>query len=125
MMYIKLFESFEKNLLEFTENHLAYLMDDGFSIRIFDSYLCPQSSCKKISIGRLNGFTWEQIVDRFSPFIYMLNKEYRILEVVFYQSGGTQYQYDNNSDIKRLLEGGADQYLINKFYHMITIIVKE
>ena len=55
----------------------------------------------------------------------MLNKEYRILEVVFYQSGGTQYQYDNNSDIKRLLEGGADQYLINKFYHMITIIVKE
>lgn len=124
MRYIKLFESFEDGLLEFTEEHLSYLMDDGFKITVYNSHNYG-GGCKKISIVRRSGFTWEEIVDRFSPFVYMLNKEYRILEIVFYQNGGRQYQYDNNSDIKRLLEGEADQYLTNKFYNFITIIVKE
>jgi len=124
MRYIKLFEAFEDDLLEFSEEHLAYLVDDGFEISVYNSHNYG-GGCKKVSIVRRSGFTWEEIVDRFSPYVYMLNKEYRILEIVFHQNGGTQYQYDNNSDIKRLLEGDADQYLTNKIYWMITIIVKE
>lgn len=131
MRYIKLFEGFEDELLEFTQVHLAYLIDDGFEIN--QPYLTGLnynthnyfSERKKMSIVKRSGFTWEEITDRFSPFIYMLNKEYSILEIVFHQSGGRQYQYDTRKDIEEFVSGEADQYLTNKIYWMITIIVKE
>jgi hypothetical protein len=132
MRYIKLFEAFEEDLLEFTQDHLAYLMDDGFEISTTDSSNSYAGLCTKILIVKRSGFTWEEIVDRFSPFIYMLNKEYRILEIVFYQKinalnngGGRQYQYDTKKDIEKLLSGDSDQYLTNKFYTMIRIIVRK
>jgi hypothetical protein len=100
MRYIKLFEAFEGDLLEFTQDHLAYLMDDGFEISTTDGSNNYAGLCTKISIVKRSGFTWEEIVDRFSPFIYMLNKDYRILEIVFYQNGGRQYQYDTKKDIE-------------------------
>jgi hypothetical protein len=126
MRYIKLFEGWlEDDLLEFTQVHLAYIMDDGFEVSTSDGSNNYAGICTKIYLEKLSGFTWEEIVDRFSPYIYMLNKEYRILEIVFYQNGGRQYQYDTRKDIKELLSGEADQYLTNKFYTMIRIIVKE
>jgi hypothetical protein len=123
MRYIKLFEAFEDDLLEFSEEHLAYLIDDGFEISVYNSHNYG-GGCKKISIVKRSGFTWEEIVDRFSPYVYMLNKEYRILEIVFYQNGGRQYQYDTRKDIEELLSGESDQWLTNKFYTRIRIIVK-
>jgi len=140
MRYIKLFEGFKEDVLEFTEDHLAYLMDDGFEITTFFpaySTLTYYGShnygggCTKIAIVKRSGsmsqwnFTWEEIEDKFSPFIYMLNKQYRILEIVFHQNGGRQYQYDTRKDIEELLSGEADQYLTNNMILMITIIVKE
>lgn len=129
MRYIKLFEGFKEDVLEFTQDRLAYLMDDGFEVTTlvsqkFKHYL-NSDDCTKISIVKRSGFTWEEIVDRFSPYIYMLNKEYSILEIVFHQSGGRQYQYDTRKDIEELVIGESDQYLTNKLYWMITIIVKE
>ena len=124
MRYIKLFEAFEGDLLEFTQDHLAYLMDDGFEISTTDGSNNYAGLCTKILIVKRSGFTWEEIVDRFSPFIYMLNKDYRILEIVFYQKNGVgQYQYDTKKDIEKLLSG--DEYLTNKFYTMIRIIVRK
>lgn len=123
MRYIKLFEGFEDELLEFTQVHLAYLMDDGFEISLHNTHNYF-SERKKMSIVKRSGFTWEEIVDRFLPYVYMLNKEYNILEIVFHQNGGRQYQYDTRKDIEELLSGEADQYLTNKFYTMITIIIK-
>jgi predicted Zn-dependent protease len=125
MRYIKLFEGFKEDVLEFTEDHLAYLIDDNFEISTTNNSNNYAGICTKISIVKRSGFTWEEIVDRFSPYVYMLNKEYRILEIVFYQNGGRQYQYDTRKDIEELLSGEADQYLTNKFYTMIRIIVKE
>ena len=125
MRYIKLFEAFEGDLLEFTQDHLAYLMDDGFEISTTEGSNNYAGLCTKILIVKRSGFTWEEIVDRFSPFIYMLNKDYRILEIVFYQNGGRQYQYDTKKDIEELLSGDVDQYLTNKFYTMIRIIVRK
>jgi len=123
MRYIKLFEGFEDELLEFTQVHLAYLMDDGFEISLHNphNYFSERT---KISVVKRSGFTWEEIVDRFLPYVYMLNKEYNILEIVFHQNGGRQQQYDTRKDIEELLSGEADQYLANKFYTMIKIIVK-
>jgi hypothetical protein len=124
MRYIKLFEGWlEDDLLEFTQDRLAYLIDDGFEISTYDSHNYG-GGCTKIAIVKRSGFTWEEIVDRFSPYVYMLNKEYNILEIVFYQNG-RQYQYDTRKDIEELVSGEADQWLIyNKFYTMIRIIVK-
>jgi hypothetical protein len=116
-------ESLKDDVLEFTQDRLAYLIDDNFEISTYDSHNYG-GGCTKIAIVKRSGFTWEEIVDRFSPFIYMLNKEYHILEIVFYQNGGRQYQYDTRKDIEELVSGEADQWLINKFYTMIRIIVK-
>jgi hypothetical protein len=132
MRYIKLFEGFKDNVLDFTKDHLAYLVDDNFEISTIRTWTNNSNNyaglCTKISIVKRSGFTWEEIVDRFSPYIYMLNKEYNILEIVFYQNGvimpGRQYQYDTRKDIEELVSGEADQWLINKFYTMIRIIVK-
>ena len=125
MRYIKLFEGFEDELLEFTQVHLAYLIDDGFEVSTSDSSNNYAGICTKVLIVKRSGFTWEEIVDRFSPYIYMLNKQYSILEIVFYQNGGRQFQYDTKKDIEELLSGEAEQYLTNKFYTMIRIIVRE
>ena len=119
-------ESLKDDLLEFTQDRLAYLIDDGFEITTRntqnDLYVI---GCTRISIVKRSGFTWEEITDRFSPYIYMLNKEYNILEVVFHQSGGRQHQYDTRKDIEELVSGESDQYLTNKIYWMITIMVKK
>lgn len=119
-------ESLKDDLLEFTQDRLAYLIDDGFEITTRntqnDLYVI---GCTRISIVKRSGFTWEEITDRFSPYIYMLNKEYNILEVVFHQSGGRQHQYDTRKDIEELVSGESDQYLTNKIYWMITIMVKQ
>jgi hypothetical protein len=55
----------------------------------------------------------------------MLNKEYSILEIVFHQNGGRQQQYDTRKDLEELVSGESDQYLTNKLYWMITIIVNK
>jgi len=114
----------EDELLEFTENHLAYLIDDGFEVMTYGANIDSPGygNCTKINISRRSGFTWEEIVDRFSPFIYMLNKEYYILEIVFHQHGGRQYQFDTNRDIEGLISGGTEN-LTNKFFYQIRIIV--
>lgn len=122
-------ESLKDDVLEFTQDRLAYLMDDGFDITTRDTqngyWREYNIDCTRISIVKRSGFAWEEITDRFSPYIYMLNKEYSILEIVFHQSGGRQYQYDTRKDIEELVSGEADQYLTNKIYWMITIIVKK
>jgi hypothetical protein len=129
MRYIKLFEGFKDDLLEFTQDRLVYLMDDGFNLTTNDTqngyWREYNVNCGKISIVKRSGFTWEEITDRFSPYIYMLNKEYSILEIVFHQSGGRQQQYDTRKDIEELVSGESDQYLTNKLYWMITIMVKK
>ena len=121
-------ESLKDDVLEFTQDRLVYLMDDGFEIGTTDNPVTDRSNnyagiCTRIV--KRSGFTWEEITDRFSPYIYMLNKEYHILEIVFYQNGGRQYQYDTRKDIEELVSGEADQWLTNKFYTRIRIIVKE
>jgi hypothetical protein len=119
----------EDELLEFTQDRLAYLIDDGFDLTTRDTqngyWREYNIDCTRISIVKRSGFTWEEVTDRFSPYIYMLNKEYSILEIVFHQSGGRQYQYDTRKDLEELVSGESDQYLTNKFFWMVTIIVKK
>jgi len=144
MRYIKLFERLtlaerqqqETDLDEFTKIHLAYLTDEGF-----DVYACDYSNVSAES-GDYRGlhtsillsnrstkrFTWEDISDKFIPYLYMLNKEYNILEIFFYgyskskvKNGASKYRYDKK-EIEQIISGEID--LSDKFYTNIRIIVK-
>jgi len=132
MRYIKIFEDFKDDLADFVEDHLAYLIDDGFTVRTTQRHLYG-SGYTKIEI-KLAGahsdiydedFTWQQIEDRFLPFIYMLNKDYTISEVKFFYEGSRSIKFDTDKDIKEILSGAADKYLKSNTFYQITIMVKE
>ena len=54
----------------------------------------------------------------------MLNKEYYILEIVFHQIRGLQHQFDTNKEIEQLISGDTE-YLSNKFFNQVRIVIKE
>jgi hypothetical protein len=144
MKYIKLFERLtlakrqqqETDLDEFTKIHLAYLADEGFDVYAIDySNVSVDSEDYRglhtsilLSNHSTKRFTCEEISDRFIPYLYMLNKEYNILEIVFYgyskskvKNGTSKYRYDKK-EIEQIISGEID--LTDKFYTNIRIIVK-
>lgn len=98
MKYLKrIFESLDKNeLLDFCETNLAYLLDEGFEIIINDSFatnyrfyqIIIEESNEKSRLGLTNPnlsviktpFSWNRIKDSFIPFMYLLDKNYNLLE---------------------------------------------
>jgi hypothetical protein len=137
MKYIKKFlESsvsvdFEWKLKDFVQDHLVYLIDDGFVCNVFKAAF--HSGCIKILIklaDLVNGehdidFTWRQIEDKFVPFIYMLNRDYTISEIKFFYEESRSIKFDTDKDIKEILSGAADKYLVGGNFYQITILVKE
>ena len=128
----KVFEDFKEDLEDFAEDHLAYLIDDGFSVKTTDSHLYGSGYTKiRIELEELlnsehdKDFTWDQIEDKFVPFIYMLNRDYSISEIKFFYEGSRSVKFDNDKDIKELLSGAADKYLTSGSFYLITIMVKK
>jgi hypothetical protein len=128
----KLFEGFKDDLADFVEDHLAYLIDDGFSVKTTDSHLYGSGYTKiRIELEELlnsehdKDFNWDQIEDKFVPFIYMLNRDYSISEIKFFYEGSRSVKFDNDKDIKELLSGVVDKYLTRGSFYLITIMVKE
>lgn len=95
MKYIKRFneavtEDFLLDLREFCESHLAYLLDEGFIVKIDepDEYnqsitiFLEKKGSKEVVVG--SGvlvsipFNWDEVKDIFIPFIISLSKEYRM-----------------------------------------------
>lgn len=79
--YIKLYENFNKSeLLNYCEEGLAYLIDDGFSVSVYhftgDYYANIIISSKKIN--------WFSIRDRVLPFLEILLDEYELSEKPIY-----------------------------------------
>lgn len=103
MRYLKLFESFNENeIIDFCETYLAYLLDDTtFKISVLDNRYCSQgtqygeggvsesSNSYVLSLYREKDtstsgiFYWNDIKDRFIPFLTMLDKSYEILNITF------------------------------------------
>lgn len=80
-------ESINKDeLVEFCENYLAYLLDDGYSIEAseigFDEYLLVLRNENRPTNVPIDSpellFTWEGVKDQFIPFLHMLSKQYTI-----------------------------------------------
>ena len=95
MKYIKRFneavtEDFLLDLREFCESHLAYLLDEGFIVKIDEpdeynesiSIFLEKKGSKEVVLG--SGvlvsipFNWDEVKDIFIPFIITLSKKYRM-----------------------------------------------
>lgn len=92
---------FQEELKDFCETHLAYLVDDGYSIRVatntmslkrFDEKNDFQIYTSLVDCGEeiLNtiddprNFNWDNIKNSFIPFIQHLSKQYNIEKIYVY-----------------------------------------
>jgi hypothetical protein len=97
MRTIKLFEDFSqdfvKELKDFCEMYLAYLIDEGFEVKVTeekgDTFILD---IEKVSVHANyidgvhgtryidNSFKWGEVVDHFIPFYQMLSREYNLVK---------------------------------------------
>ena len=99
MRKIKLYEDFNtpedfiKELKDFCEMYLAYLIDEGFEVNVinnmhdkdlllniervssFNNYTVGENGIRSID----NSFRWSEVSDHFITFYHMLSKEYKLL----------------------------------------------
>ena len=130
MKYLKLFkESFTGNSVEelkdFCETHLAYLIDDGFKVKVYkntDNYCVLIIYKIKSYADNINRaydttykFSWNSVKDYFIPFFNQLDKNYEVYlepyngirnvdlpklknnKVIFYRSTGERVFGNNNN----------------------------
>ena len=99
MRIIKLYEDFnpefKKELQDFCEMYLAYLIDEGFEVKIkeekgdvlvldiervsaFNNYTVGEYGVRNID----NSFRWSEVSDHFITFYHMLSREYNLVKSV-------------------------------------------
>jgi hypothetical protein len=99
MRTIKLYEDFnpdfKKELQDFCEMYLAYLIDEGFEVKIkeekgdvlvldiervsaFNNYTVGEYGVRNID----NSFRWSEVSDHFITFYHMLSREYNLVKSV-------------------------------------------
>jgi hypothetical protein len=68
-------ESLKDELLDFCETYLAYLIDEGFKVRIFEG-----DDFHQIMIGTSEqaNFLWSEVKDQVLPFLHFLFKDYEL-----------------------------------------------
>jgi len=97
----KLSDDFISELKEFCETHLAYLLDEDFSIRyrilnnsgrndihIPSIEIVIRSTKDKGPIRNLMPFSWEEVSNHIIPFIHFLNMKYCITQKTSYYGTG-------------------------------------
>lgn len=105
---------FQEELKDFCETHLAYLVDDGYSIRVstntislkrFDEQNDNQIYDSLIGSGENiadtiddpRNFKWDNIKNSFIPFIQHLSKQYNIGKVYMYGYTSTTSEFMSNT----------------------------
>lgn len=73
-------------LRDFCRDHLAYLIDEGFSVQVIPTFYgneCDIFIFKEVKERFTDIVTteWSSIKDKVIPFLYMLNKHYTIIDV--------------------------------------------
>jgi asparagine synthetase B (glutamine-hydrolysing) len=69
----------DKEIKEYCEEALSYLIDDGFQVNYFKSEYKYLDSLTRIIITNKNGdFNWERIEDYLPPLLTSLDREYGI-----------------------------------------------
>jgi len=105
---------FQEELKDFCETHLAYLVDDGYSIRVatntmslkrFDEQNDNQIYDSLIGSGENiadtiddpRNFKWDNIKNSFIPFIQHLSKQYNIGKIYMYGYTSTTSEFMSNT----------------------------
>lgn len=78
----------KEELKDFCDTHLAYLTDEGFYIEYEQIY---GGHCTELTIKHYKreknkysyDFSWDEIKNRFIPFLYMLSKQYKLFDFCF------------------------------------------
>ena len=87
MKYLRKFNEgvSEEDIRDFCESSFAYLMDEGFTIKIFDSDSRPFSTLRSgefnIWLQKDNAksfFKWDDVKDYYIPFLQLLSNRYDI-----------------------------------------------
>lgn len=124
MKYLKLFEEHQpdrtEELLDFTNDYLAYLTDEGFKFQVnFGDFSSDVYETIRIRKGEnpffmggdtnldKESFTWNQIKDYMLPYLIMLDRRYTIDVVTFFTERlGSSLSYTRQGllRVKDLLE---------------------
>ena len=79
-----------ENLKDFCENCLAYLLDDGYELFVDDLVGLPRTYPSHFRIlfceENRSHIEWNNIKDRFIPFLTLLNKNYNIITEIEFSS---------------------------------------
>lgn len=110
----------EEDLRDFCESSLAYLMDEGFTIKIYGQRTLPYSSLPKgqfnVWLQKNNGFTlneffkWDDVKDYYIPFLQLLSNRYDIRNFE-----GERYQSDDTTSTIRF------RYRQKKDYSFVNV----
>jgi hypothetical protein len=76
-------------LMDFCQTNLAYLLDEGFEISIDERFCKLKDGFYMISVEEPNTsrynekatFNWSEIKDSFIPFMFLLNKSYKLRDL--------------------------------------------
>jgi hypothetical protein len=115
---------------ELCEQHLVYLQDDGFKYFIdinedLNSDLYNQGDVIFILERNREEFSWDQVKDRFIPFLIMLKRDFKPLSDIEFALG-TNWRYSNFAttnnekfEINLLINDAIDSYS-----NIVEIIIK-
>ncbi len=111
---------------ELCEQHLVYLQDDGFKYFIdinedLNSDLYNQGDVIFILERNREEFSWDQVKDRFIPFLIMLKRNFKPLSDIEFALG-TNWRYATNNEkfeINLLINDAIDSYS-----NIVEIIIK-
>jgi len=86
MKHLRKFESLvnpekvdKEELKDFCEMYLSYLLDEGFYLHIVEHHFMCEINLRRVGYPeqwQYNGFKWEEIADRFIPFLKVLYDNY-------------------------------------------------
>lgn len=111
---------------ELCEQHLVYLQDDGFKYFIdinedLNSDLYNQGDVIFILERNREEFSWDQVKDRFIPFLIMLKRDFKPLSDIEFALR-TNWRYATNNEkfeINLLINDAIDSYS-----NIVEIIIK-
>ena len=139
MRYLKLFKESvsTSELKSYCDNYLSYLYDDGYVVTLarYDKiYYGSDDFYFRMSVRRdrdfyktkrSEEFYWNDVKDQFIPFLYQLNKDYKLDDLI---DSGNQirfWNYDHKSYTDYMYEEILNDKVRNKKIVEIVFHVKD
>ena len=138
MKYLKLFKESvsTSELKSYCDNYLAYLYDDGYVVTLvkYDKIYGSDGFYFRMSVRRdrdfyktkeSEEFYWNDVKDQFIPFLYQLNKDYKLDDIKDSDAQIRFWNYDHQSYTDYMYEEILNDEVINKKIVEIVFHVKD